>query len=165
MEGRFRCRKKVVKRHCGLQVFRPCVVLVCVCVHVCVSHSVVSNGLQPPRPPSMGFPRQEHWSGLPFPFQGIFPTQGTNLGLLHCRQIPYHLSHQGSLALVVLFSNQNYPALWDTCILLTMRSKGRNFMPAYETNVQDTVLKHLEKKSFDKGFPQSPFMIGTFIST
>ena len=28
--------------------------------------------------------------------QGIFPTQGWNPGLLHCRQILYHLSHQGS---------------------------------------------------------------------
>ena len=28
--------------------------------------------------------------------QGIFPTQGSNLGLLHCRQILYHLSYQGS---------------------------------------------------------------------
>ena len=28
--------------------------------------------------------------------QGIFLTQGSNLGLLHCRQILYHLSHQGS---------------------------------------------------------------------
>ena len=26
--------------------------------------------------------------------QGIFPTQGSNSGLLHCRQILYHLSHQ-----------------------------------------------------------------------
>ena len=26
--------------------------------------------------------------------QGIFPTQGSNLGLLHCRQILYHLSHR-----------------------------------------------------------------------
>ena len=25
----------------------------------------------------------------------IFPTQGSNLGLLHCRQILYHLSHWG----------------------------------------------------------------------
>ena len=25
--------------------------------------------------------------------QGIFPTQGSNLGLLHCRQNFYHLSH------------------------------------------------------------------------
>ena len=28
--------------------------------------------------------------------QGIFPTQGLNPGLLHCRQILYRLSHQGS---------------------------------------------------------------------
>ena len=28
--------------------------------------------------------------------QGIFPTQGSKPGLLHCRQILYHLSHQGS---------------------------------------------------------------------
>ena len=35
--------------------------------------------------------------GLPFLLQGIFPTQGSNPGLLHCRQILYHLNHQGSL--------------------------------------------------------------------
>ena len=29
--------------------------------------------------------------------QGIFPSQGLNPGLLHCRQILYCLSHQGSL--------------------------------------------------------------------
>ena len=28
--------------------------------------------------------------------QEIFPTQGSNTGLLHCRRILYHLSHQGS---------------------------------------------------------------------
>ena len=28
--------------------------------------------------------------------QGIFLTQGLNPGFLHCRQILYHLSHQGS---------------------------------------------------------------------
>ena len=28
--------------------------------------------------------------------QGIFPTQGSNPGLPCCRQIVYHLSHQGS---------------------------------------------------------------------
>ena len=28
--------------------------------------------------------------------QGIFPTQGLNPGLPHCRQILYHLSHWGS---------------------------------------------------------------------
>ena len=29
--------------------------------------------------------------------QGIFPTQGSNPGLLHCRQILYWLCHQGTL--------------------------------------------------------------------
>ena len=29
-------------------------------------------------PPSMGFPRQEYWSGCHFLLQGIFPTQGSN---------------------------------------------------------------------------------------
>ena len=81
-------------------------------------------------PPSMGFSRQEYWSGLPFPspgdlpdpgiepwsrtleadaltseppveykntemdcyflLQGIFLTQGLNLGLPLCRQTLYH---------------------------------------------------------------------------
>ena len=30
------------------------------------------------------------------PLQQIFPTQESNRGLLHCRQIPYQLSYQGS---------------------------------------------------------------------
>ena len=29
----------------------------------------------------------------------IFPNQGSNLGLLHCRQILYHLSYQGVKAI------------------------------------------------------------------
>ena len=39
------------------------------------------------------------WStglGCHFLLQGIFLTQGSNLGLLHCRQTLYPLSHQGS---------------------------------------------------------------------
>ena len=35
--------------------------------------------------------------GCHFPLQGIFPTQGSNPGLLHCRQILYHLNHEGRL--------------------------------------------------------------------
>ena len=47
-------------------------------------------------PPSMGFSRQEYWSGLSFLLQGIFPTQGLTPGLLSCRQILHQLSPQGS---------------------------------------------------------------------
>ena len=32
--------------------------------------------------------------------QGIFPTQGLNLGLPHCWKILYHLSHQGRLRIL-----------------------------------------------------------------
>ena len=43
---------------------------------MCVSHSVVSNSLQPQALLSMGFVRQEYWSGLPFPSPGNFPNLG-----------------------------------------------------------------------------------------
>ena len=48
-------------------------------------------------PLSMEFSRKKYWSGSHSLLQGIFPTQGLNQGLLHCRQILYHLSHRGSL--------------------------------------------------------------------
>ena len=38
-------------------------------------------------PLSMGFSRQEYWSGLPFPSPGDLLYQGSNPGLPHCRQI------------------------------------------------------------------------------
>ena len=52
-------------------------------------------------PPSMGFPiarisGKNTGVGCHFLLQGIFPTQGSNPGLLHCRQILYCLSHQRS---------------------------------------------------------------------
>ena len=95
---------------------------------------------------SMGFSRQEYWSGLPFPspgdlpdsgtepgsptleadaliseppgkpkntgvgchslFQEIFPTQGLNPGLPHCRQTLYRLSHR-EVKIIVDLSKYN----------------------------------------------------------
>ena len=37
--------------------------------------------------------------GCHFLLQGMFLTQGSNLGLLHCRQILYHLNHREVLSL------------------------------------------------------------------
>ena len=42
------------------------------------------------------FPRKSTEVGCHLLLQGIFPTQGSNPGLLHCRQTLYCLSHQGS---------------------------------------------------------------------
>ena len=42
------------------------------------------------------FPGGNTGVGCHFLLQGIFPTQRLNPSLLHCRQIVYQLSHQGS---------------------------------------------------------------------
>ena len=54
-------------------------------------------------PLSMEFSRQEYWSGLHSLLQGFFPAQGSNPGLLHFGQILYHLSHQISYIIYVLY--------------------------------------------------------------
>ena len=42
------------------------------------------------------FPGKSTGVGCHYLLQGIFLTQGLNPGLLHCRQMLYHLSHQGN---------------------------------------------------------------------
>ena len=67
-----------------------------------VSHSAVSNSLQPQglQPARLlrpwDFPGKNTGVGSHFLLQGIFPTQGSNPCLPHCRQTLYCLSHQGS---------------------------------------------------------------------
>ena len=48
------------------------------------------------------FPGKDTEMGCHFFLQGIFPTQGLNQGLLHCRQILYRLSYKGSLFGILL---------------------------------------------------------------
>ena len=66
----------------------------------CVSRSVMPDslrphGLQPTRLLCPGdFPDKDTGVGCRFLLQGIFPTQGSNLGLLHCRQILYRLNYE-----------------------------------------------------------------------
>ena len=61
------------------------------------SHSVVSNSLQAHGLYSpWNSPGQKTRVDSHSLLQGIFPAQGLNPGLLNCRRILYHLSHQGS---------------------------------------------------------------------
>ena len=53
--------------------------------------TIVSNLLHP-----WNFLGKSTGVGCHFLLQGIFPTQGSILGLPHCRQMPYPLSHQES---------------------------------------------------------------------
>ena len=62
-----------------------------------VKVTVMSNSLGPHRLYSpWNSPGQNTGVGSLSLLQGIFPTQGSNPGLLHCRQILYQLSHKGS---------------------------------------------------------------------
>ena len=76
-------------------------VCVCMCVYV-YARSVMSNSLQPLglQPSRLLHPWNSSGKntgvGCHALLQGIFPTQGSNPGLLHCRWIRYCLSHQGS---------------------------------------------------------------------
>ena len=61
------------------------------------SCSVVSDSLEPHRLYSLwDSPGQNTGVGSLSLLQGNFPTQGSNPGLLHCRQILSQLSHKGS---------------------------------------------------------------------
>ena len=88
----------------------------CKVLRVFVSCSVMSDSVWPHglRPARLlcpwGFPGKNTGVGCHFLLQGIFLTQGSNSGLLHCRKILYRLSHQGSLAIYSIgqyFKKQN----------------------------------------------------------
>ena len=67
-------------------------------VCMCISCSAVSNSLRPHGLQRARLlcpwdsPGKNTGVGCHFLLQGIFPIQGLNLGLLHCRRILYHLS-------------------------------------------------------------------------
>ena len=63
---------------------------------VAQSDSLWPHGLDNP----WNSPCQNTWVGSLSLLQEIFPTQGSNPGLLHCRRILYLLSHKGSLRIL-----------------------------------------------------------------
>ena len=60
-----------------------------------MSDSVPLRTVAHQAPLSMGFSRQEYWSGLPFPFPGDLPDPGMEHGS-PALQADCSLSHQGS---------------------------------------------------------------------
>ena len=65
-------------------------------------------------PLSMDSPGKNTGVGSRSLLHGIFPIQGSNPGLPHCRRILYHLSHQGSLYSTMnpnIFSLPNFSIL------------------------------------------------------
>ena len=73
------------------------------------SHSAASDSLRPQGPYSpWNSPGQNTGVGSNSILQGIFLTQGSNPGLLHCRWILYQMSHHSLLDLTSLSS----PICW-----------------------------------------------------
>ena len=79
------------------------------CTHACAVLCLVTQSRPtlcdsmdcPPGSSVLGFsPGKNTGVGYRALLQGIFPTQGSNPGLLHCRQILYPLSHQASPRIV-----------------------------------------------------------------
>ena len=87
----------------------------CVLSYIVISNSLRPHGLQPTRLFCLwNFPGKNTGAGCHCLFQGIFPNQGSNPGFLHCTQILYYLSHQGSLFFPPLFyqhTNEDSPLL------------------------------------------------------
>ena len=65
------------------------------------SLSVISNSLRPHGLYPWDSPGQNTGVGSLSLLQGISSTQGSNSGLLHCRQSLYQLSYQGSPTLLL----------------------------------------------------------------
>ena len=90
-----------VNRHMYLRYKTMLFILFFFHFFVCVSCLVMPSSLQP-----CGLqlarllcpwnsPGKSTGVGCQFPLHKIFPTQGSNPGLPHCRKILYHLRHQG----------------------------------------------------------------------
>ena len=68
------------------------------CVHACTHTRTVASGSSV----HGDSPGKNTRVGSHFLLQGRFPIQGSNLGLPHCRQRLYYLSHQGGHPLFVI---------------------------------------------------------------
>ena len=101
------------------------------------SRSVLSDSLRPHglyptrlfRP--WNFSGKSTGVGCQFLLQGIFPTQGLNPGLPHCRQTLYPLSHQGSPGCLVGSLNLWTPVLqfWEV-FFFPLFSDFPSFLPS-----------------------------------
>ena len=87
-------------------------------------------------PPSMGIlqPRIVEWVAKPSS-RRIFPTQGSNPGLPHCRQNLYHLSHQVSPYLHIELTNKTYVILEHEEIFFLKSKKKKKRKPHLLTHL------------------------------
>ena len=101
------------------------------------SLSVVSDSLRGHGPYNpWNSPGQNTGAGSLSLFQEIFPTQGSNPGLPHCRRILYQLSHKGSPTEIYVHINIDITlnqALDTESLINTTLKRQTEFSPEIES--------------------------------
>ena len=131
-----------------------------------VSDSLRPHGLYSP----WNCPCQNTGVGSLSLLQGIFPTQGSNPGLLHCRWILYCLSHQGSRdenSTLKVWNQEILRAWLDapaagmaagdssrkgmSLVQAVLRARGRGSSYLREMCGQNKLVNHLRSSSHNEG--------------
>ena len=91
--------------------------------------------------------------------QGIFPIQGSNPCLLHCRQIPYHLSHQGSYCVL------SHSVMFDSATPWTVAYQDPLYMGILQARILEWItLPSSRGSSLPKDQTQVSCISGRFLS-
>ena len=117
------------------------------------SRSVMSNSLQPHGLYSpWNSPGQNTGVGNFSLLQGIFPTQGSNLAVPHCRQMLYQLSHRGSPRILEWvaypFSRGSSWHSWGRSSFLPAELWGKPYMVSLWCLCKNTATSRFMEKTF-----------------
>ena len=114
--------KLTIKVEClGLYVYSNVYYILKSLSHVQLSATSWTVAYQAPL--SIEFPGKGTGVGRHFLLQGIFPSQGSKPGLPHCRQMLYHLSHQGKVKYINFQCSETF---------VSYGSSGPNFVTRWQ---------------------------------
>ena len=85
--------------------------------------------------------------------QGIFPTQGSNPGLPHCRQILYHLSLWTCAQKLINMDWIKWPIFYVTMLILTVLNPPLNILLGPTSNTQKQLGSQLQVQAVVEACP------------
>ena len=91
--------------------------------------------------------------GCHYLLQGIFPTQGSNPGLLPCRKILYHQSHQGSIKhciIYILYSKWIAKVLFSVYHICSVRTSTSTITITRWKIKEKSFTFHVQKTKYPK---------------